>query len=140
MTEQKIEPGIYRHWKGKLYFVSGVGRHSEKEGEEFVVYYPLYQSESKIWIRPAEMFLDEVQKDGYSGQRFVFVMEWHFANILPGLQFRDVETFYSATVFTIKQVAERSGALIVEAERTDGKSSFLSIDYFRAPSSHCEFV
>lgn len=63
-----IEPGRYRHYKGKDYEVIGVARHSETE-ELFVVYRALY-GERGLWVRPAAMFLDTVVVDGLSRPRF----------------------------------------------------------------------
>ena len=140
MADQTVEPGIYRDFEGKLYFVSGVGRHSEQEKEEFVVCYPLYQSDSKIWVWPASMFFDQIEREGYSGPRFVKVLDWHFANILPGLRFKDVQTFYSGSIFTIKQVLEKNGGLSVEVIDADEKKLSIPINYFLTPTSHCEFI
>jgi hypothetical protein len=63
-----IEPGRYRHYKGKDYEVIGVAKHSETE-ELFVVYRALY-GERGLWVRPAAMFLDTVIVDGLSRPRF----------------------------------------------------------------------
>ncbi len=63
-----IEPGRYRHYKGKDYEVIGVAKHSETE-EPFVVYRALY-GERGLWVRPAAMFLDTVIVDGLSRPRF----------------------------------------------------------------------
>jgi hypothetical protein len=49
----------------------GVGKHSET-GEEFVVYQALDgESIGKLWIRPVSMFMDNIERDGYSGPRFI---------------------------------------------------------------------
>jgi hypothetical protein len=67
-----ITPGRYRHFKGKEYEVVGVARHSETL-EEFVVYRALYESEfgvNALWIRPAAMFLELVEKEGVRVPRF----------------------------------------------------------------------
>ena len=63
-----IEPGRYRHYKGKDYEVIGVARLSETE-ELFVVYRALY-GERGLWVRPAAVFLDTVVVDGLSRPRF----------------------------------------------------------------------
>ena len=54
--------GIYRHFKGDLYLVEDIATHSETE-EQFVVYRALY-GDVKLWVRPYDMFLEEVNKNG----------------------------------------------------------------------------
>ncbi|MFB2586488.1 DUF1653 domain-containing protein [Herbiconiux liukaitaii] len=65
------EPGIYEHFKGARYEVVGVGRHSETE-EQLVFYRKLYDDYS-FWVRPLAMFVEHVERDGYSGPRFARV-------------------------------------------------------------------
>ena len=65
----QIRPGKYRHFKGGEYQVLGVARHSET-GEELVVYRALY-GEGGLWVRPAAMWSETVDRDGYRGPRFV---------------------------------------------------------------------
>ena len=57
-----IPPGRYRHFKGNEYEVIAVARHSETE-EPMVVYRALY-GEGGIWVRPAEMWNEEIERDG----------------------------------------------------------------------------
>jgi hypothetical protein len=66
-----LENGIYKHYKGNLYQVLGVARHSESE-EEHVVYKTLYGDYS-LWVRPLGMFLEQVEIDGESVARFELV-------------------------------------------------------------------
>ena len=66
-----IKLGKYRHFKGNLYEVIGVARHSETL-EEMVVYRALY-GEGGLWVRPAEMFCDTVSRDGKEFKRFEFL-------------------------------------------------------------------
>lgn len=71
----EIGLGKYRHYKGKLYEVLGVGTHSESL-EFFVIYKPLYEKPgSAFWIRPYEMFVESVEVDGISMPRFQRVEE-----------------------------------------------------------------
>ncbi len=63
-----IQPGRYRHFKGKEYQVIGTARHSETL-EEMVVYRALY-GEGGLWVRPAAMWNETVERDGYRGSRF----------------------------------------------------------------------
>lgn len=68
---QSVRSGtIYRHYKGKLYYVLAVAKHSETQ-EDFVVYIPLYESDvSPVWIRPLSMFIENVQVNGRAVPRF----------------------------------------------------------------------
>ena len=66
---QEIQPGLCKHFKGNLYRVMYVALHSET-GEEMVVYQALY-GQRGMWVRPASMWLEHVERDGYSGPRFV---------------------------------------------------------------------
>ena len=63
--------GIYRHYKGNEYKVEGVAKHSETL-EEMVVYRALY-GEGGLWVRPKEMFLESVEKDGKQFFRFEYI-------------------------------------------------------------------
>ena len=63
-----VRPGRYRHFKGNEYQVLGVARHSETE-EEMVVYRALY-GDGGLWVRPAAMWTERVERDGYCGPRF----------------------------------------------------------------------
>ncbi|WP_291046389.1 DUF1653 domain-containing protein [Herbiconiux sp.] len=70
-ADETLEPGVYEHFKGNRYEVVGVARDSETE-EPVVVYRPLY-GERGLWVRPLAMFVEHVERDGYSGPRFVRV-------------------------------------------------------------------
>lgn len=70
MDTQEIRPGIWRHFKGNRYQVIGVAKHSETL-EDMVVYRALY-GEGGLWVRPASMWLETVERDGKTYQRFVF--------------------------------------------------------------------
>jgi len=75
-----IKSGIYKHYKGKKYRVIGVAKHSETL-EEMVVYEALYDNPmSKLWVRPAKMFLEKVKVDGKEVPRFQYIGEDRGAN------------------------------------------------------------
>jgi hypothetical protein len=63
-----VQPGRYRHYKGKEYTVLGVARHSETQ-EELVVYRQEY-GDHALWVRPKQMFLQTVEVDGRAVPRF----------------------------------------------------------------------
>ena len=70
---EEIKPGRYRHFKGGEYEVLGLATHSETE-EPMVVYRPLY-GERGLWVRPAAMWNETVERDGKTYQRFTYIGE-----------------------------------------------------------------
>lgn len=77
LSEQakNFKPGLYKHYKGDMYKAYFVARHSEARNEEFVVYESL--KKGLIWVRPLNMFLENVDKPeyNYKGPRFKFISE-----------------------------------------------------------------
>lgn len=67
-AQAAIPPGRYRHFKGREYEVLGVARHSETEAP-LVVYRPLY-GEGGLWVRPAEMWNETLEREGKTFRRF----------------------------------------------------------------------
>lgn len=63
-----IIPGKYRHFKGNEYEVLEIARHSETL-EPMVVYRALY-GDGGVWVRPAEMWVETVVRDGKKYNRF----------------------------------------------------------------------
>lgn len=75
IQEVKVKRGIYQHFKdtSMMYEVLGVGMHTETE-EMCIVYKALYGN-FDMYIRPVEMFVENVSKPelNYSGPRFKLV-------------------------------------------------------------------
>lgn len=74
---ETIKPGKYRHFKGKIYEVVGIARHSETL-EELVVYKALYSSEfgeNALWVRPLKMFKETLIKEGIPVDRFTYMVD-----------------------------------------------------------------
>ncbi len=69
--DMDIRPGRYRHFKGKEYRVLYLARHSETL-EPMVVYQALY-GERGIWVRPAGMWNERVERDGRRVPRFAYL-------------------------------------------------------------------
>ena len=68
-----IKLGKYRHFKGGEYEVIGIAKHSETQ-EEMVVYRALYGN-GELWVRPACMWNETVEKDGKTFSRFTYIGE-----------------------------------------------------------------
>lgn len=66
----ELKQGKYRHFKGREYELLYVAKHSETM-EDMVVYRALY-GEGGVWVRPAAMWTEHVERDGYRGPRFVY--------------------------------------------------------------------
>ncbi len=67
--EVKVK-GIYKHFKGDLYLVEDIAYDSETE-EKLVVYRALY-GDNLLWVRPFNMFIEEVNKNG---QKYRFELQ-----------------------------------------------------------------
>ena len=67
----ELRPGLYRHFKGNEYEVLFTATHSETM-EPMVVYRALY-GERGVWVRPAAMWNETVERDGKTFQRFTFI-------------------------------------------------------------------
>ena len=68
---EKVKLGRYRHFKGNEYEVVAIAKHSETL-EEMVVYRALYQ-DGGYWVRPVNMFLETVVRDGKEQKRFEYI-------------------------------------------------------------------
>ena len=73
MTMDEIKAGRYRHFKGSEYEVLYLAKHSETL-EPMVVYRALY-GERGVWVRPALMWNETVERDGKTYRRFTYVGE-----------------------------------------------------------------
>lgn len=62
--------GYYKHYKGNVYEVIGIAKHSETL-EDMVVYKACYQKEGEnLWVRPLKMFTDYVLIENKKTKRF----------------------------------------------------------------------
>ena len=59
----ELKKGIYQHWKGGKVEVLEVVRHSETL-EPMVLYRHVDGEIEGIWVRPFEMFVEDVEHDG----------------------------------------------------------------------------
>ncbi|HUD45043.1 MAG TPA: DUF1653 domain-containing protein [Patescibacteria group bacterium] len=73
---QELKLGKYQHYKTRnFYRIIGLAKHSETL-EDLVVYECLYDNpRSKLWVRPAKMFLENVELNGKEVPRFKYIGE-----------------------------------------------------------------
>ncbi len=70
---EEIKIGKYRHFKGNEYRVLYIAKHSETL-EDMVVYQALY-GEMGVWVRPASMWNETVERNGKIFKRFEYIGE-----------------------------------------------------------------
>ena len=70
---EEIKLGKYRHFKGNEYEVIAIAKHSETT-EDYVVYKALY-GDGGMWVRPASMWNETVERDGVTYKRFTYKSE-----------------------------------------------------------------
>lgn len=76
----EFKPGVYKHYKGKLYKAYKLVKHSETL-EDLVYYECLYESDTtQFWVRPLEMFMGYKEIEGKKVQRFEYIDNYSVAN------------------------------------------------------------
>ena len=66
--EKKLIGRTFRHFKGNRYRLEGFAKDSETT-EEVVIYRQLY-GEGGLWVRPAKMFFETIERNGKMIKRF----------------------------------------------------------------------
>ena len=95
---------MYRHFKGNIYQIRCLAKHSET-GEMMVVYQAMYDT-FQIYVRPLDMFMEEVDRVKYPDvkQRYRFELLQDMDNTAASVEARDLEQASSpAQAETVRQ-------------------------------------
>lgn len=116
---------LYRHFKGNLYQIRCLARHSETR-EPMVVYQAMYGT-FEIFVRPLSMFMEEVDREKYPDVRQRYRFE-----LLQDMEDEDAAGFavYSGekeTAVSRKSAASVNGPVEISAE-TSPEEEQLNID------------
>lgn len=65
---------VYKHYKGNIYVVLHIAKHTETE-EDMVVYTKFATVDDTIWVRPVGMWNDIVEYEGKKQPRFKLLYE-----------------------------------------------------------------
>lgn len=120
---EEIKIGKYRHFKGNEYEVLYIAKHSETQ-EDMVVYRALY-GDHEVWVRPASMWNETVERDGKTYKRFEYI-DKEDTNMPSSQKSRSV--LYSSN-FAVGRID------FIEKEKQDGQNAavtaFLScLEYY----------
>ena len=69
--QNPLQKGLYRHFKGNIYEVIDTARHAETE-QDMVIYRALY-GDFGLWVRPIDLFTEEVVLNGNKIPRFQLI-------------------------------------------------------------------
>lgn len=118
---------IYRHFKGNYYQILTIASHSETQ-EQMVVYQQLY-SPYKTFVRPAQMFMSEVDHEKYPNakQKYRFALQ----TSLPNAQNDGLYEEYKKKEDKVSEIENVSSKEVDETQIYSRTQSFHQKDDFK---------
>lgn len=130
--ERRVCPGeIYRHFKGNLYQIVAVARHSET-GEPMVVYQALY-GDFGVYVRPFEMFVSQVDKEKYpdAAQKYRFEKA-------EGIKEQGKESFSSSVEIREEGEEDPNGELMAFLDAEDAEEKIACLRRLKGSASQSD--
>lgn len=112
-----IVNGTYRHFKGNEYKVLHVARHSETL--EYMIVYQAQYGDRSIWVRPANMFVEEITRDGKTFERFSYVNPNIDTQLTVELSDEIKKTLYENNIDLLQELKREYPQLTSKVEFTD---------------------
>lgn len=92
---QATNTRFFKHYKNKPYKLLGIARHSETL-EEMALYESLYDNKlGRLWVRPKEMFFENIEIDKVIKPRFEKVnFDFRISEVLPETELNKIKELY----------------------------------------------
>jgi len=125
-----ISPGIYRHFKGKLYFFTGEVSWDEDD-RPCMEYYPLYVTAFRKKNITAQKFFRPVEVPGHEGARFVCLDVCpDFRRILPCTQIWNKDLSCATSWSVVVEVFLEGNEIRVSVRHADHSEETIPLEMF----------
>ena len=115
---------IYRHFKGNVYQIITIARHSETK-MKMVVYQQLY-APYEVYVRPLDMFMSKIDTKKYPNEKQIFRFER--LAIRGEDQIEETRESSAETLNRILNRGKKETELTVDLQKADGQEEAFELD------------
>ena len=115
---------IYRHFKGNVYQIITIARHSETK-MKMVVYQQLY-APYEVYVRPLDMFMSKIDTKKYPNEKQIFRFER--LAIRGEDQIEETRESSAETLKRILNRGKKETELTVDLQKADGQEEAFELD------------